>query len=131
MSEPLVASRMLTGRRELGRLTPRRYTQTARWRFNADRRGSYLRRIGGPPDERQALIVDQMINAEWRALVCENKATNAEAGAAMRQEQLATEWRRQLLLLDRDLAATMRKPPQAPVEVVPPDPLEYAKAFAR
>jgi hypothetical protein len=113
MSEPHAVSRMLTQRRELGRLTPRRFTQTARWRFNADRRGSYLRRIGGPPDERQALIIAQMVSAEWQALVCEHnaaKAAEADAEAATKALRLAAEFRRQLMLLDRDLAATMRKP---------------------
>lgn len=110
-AEPHVASRMLTQRRELGRLNPRRFTQTARWRFNADRRGSYLRRVGGQPDERQALIIAQMIGAEWQALVCEHNAANADARTATEALRLAAEYRRQLMLLDRDLALTTRKPP--------------------
>ena len=107
---------MLTQRHELGRLTPRRFSQTARWRFNQDRRGGYLRRIGGPPDERQALIISQMIGAEWQALVCEHNAANADVRAATEALRLAAEFRRQLLLLDRDLAQTARKPPQPPLQ---------------
>jgi hypothetical protein len=55
-----------------------------------------------------------MIGAEWQALVCEHNATNADARAAIEALRLAAEFRRQLLLLDRDLAQTTRKPPQQP-----------------
>jgi hypothetical protein len=59
-----------------------------------------------------------MINAEWQALKLEAAVEAVETGkeqyAAL---HLAAEFRRQLLLLDRDLAQTTRKPPQQPQQL--------------
>jgi hypothetical protein len=106
----LARPRTLTPRNPLGRYIPKAVSEPARWRFTRDRREGYLRRIGGAPDERQALIITQMIDAEWQAWVCERKAAEANARVATEALRLAAEFRRQLMLLDRDLARTTTSP---------------------
>jgi hypothetical protein len=63
------------------------------------------------------MLIEAMINAEWRALELE-----ADAGAAETKKEkhtalnLAAKWRRQLLLLDRDLVRATGKPSPQPPE---------------
>jgi hypothetical protein len=88
---------------------PKVTTPTTRWRHSRTRRDEYLRRIDSEPDDRQALIISSMIDAEWNAYVCEIKAHEADPATAAKMLRLAAEWRRQLLLLDRDLDLTCRR----------------------
>ena len=96
----------------LGRLTPRSVSDDARLRFEKERRNGYLRRIGGgPPDERQSFLIDQMMLSEWRAFELEERAKRSRSSrAAASMWRQAAEYRRQLLLADRELArATPRQ----------------------
>jgi len=108
-------SRRSTYHRQLGRMQPVRFSPHSRWRFQADRAAILLRRVGGQPDERQAHLIDQMIHAEWQALMLGHEAkTAASEQLKYRRIDLAQEARRQLLLLDRELAATTRQARAAP-----------------
>jgi hypothetical protein len=120
MTERRGNSRILTQRREIGRSTPRAFTRTCWWRFASDRRGGYIRRVGGQPDERQGLIIAQMIEAEWNKLRCEHEARSATGKAAYELMKLAAEWSRQLLLLDRALASATPRPVPAKARPGPP-----------
>jgi hypothetical protein len=123
MVEPRETSQILTHRREVGRSTPRRFSRHAWWRFRQDRRAGYIRRIGCEPSERQALLIDQMVVAEWQALELEAKARGDTGRDQLESLRLATECRRRLLLLDRDLASTTRaKTPQGRPNPVGPQP---------
>jgi hypothetical protein len=136
MSEPHAGARILTHRRQLGRLTPRRFTRPAWYRFSRDRRAGYIRRIGSDPDERQALLIEQMVQAEWSALVCDRRVAEAEARVAeakgaraktnaakdgLEAMRRAAEFRRMLILLDRDLNRATPRP--APTPAAPPKTL--------
>jgi hypothetical protein len=113
MTEAHETSRIRTNASELGRITPRRFSAPAKWRFRQDRRTAYLRRCGGEPSERQAMIIDQMLTSEWTALQLEAKAKNETGKAALDMLRVAAEYRRQLLLLDKELAGTTRRQPAA------------------
>src|SRR6516164_11579003 len=107
-SGTLASARTHTHRDPLGRYTPVSFSPNARWKFVRSRRASYVRRIGGDPDEREALIISQMIEAEWSALQAEAEARQLTGKLRLASLRIAAEHRRQLLLLDRDLAATTR-----------------------
>src|SRR5215470_5283338 len=100
-----------TLRRQLGRLTPRRFNSRQSWhRFSRDRRAGLIESVGGKPDVRQAHLIDQMVKTEWQALKLEAEAETANTGKERYGRlRLATDYRRQLLLLDRDLAKTIPK----------------------
>jgi len=70
----------MTRRNLVGRYLPKSVSDKARRRFGIDRREGYLRRIGSEPDERQALIIQSMVAAEWSALKLEFEASIAETG---------------------------------------------------
>jgi hypothetical protein len=104
--------RRRTYHRQLGRYEPLRFGPRSWYRFRDDRTAISCRRVRGQPDERQAGIIEAMFNAEWQALRLEAEAEAAETAKERYSTlHLAVEFRRQQLLLDRDLAATMRKPP--------------------
>jgi hypothetical protein len=106
-----------TVRRQLGRSTPRRYNSQQSWRrFSRDRRGALIDRVGGKPNIRQAHLIDQMVTAEWRALQLEAEADAAKTGRERYGRlRIAADYRKQLLLLDRELDRTIPKaPPPAP-----------------
>jgi hypothetical protein len=67
-----------------------------------------------------------MIEAEWSALVCERKAAESQGKVATDAFRLAAEVRRQLMLLDRELASTMRYKP-APASSSPPSLAEHLR----
>jgi hypothetical protein len=115
--------------REIGRLQPRTFREEGWWRFSRDRRRGYVRRLGGPPDERQGLLISQLVTAEWNKLKCEHEARGVSGKAAYDLMKLAAEWSRQLLLLDRDLARTM--PPPAPQPAAPSPSLAEVLAERR
>jgi hypothetical protein len=96
--------------RQLGRSTPHTFDKHAKSRFGKQRRASYLRRVGGEPDDRQAFLIDAMLHAEWTALQLEAKAQNEEGKTAFLLLQQAAEYRRQLLLADRELARATKRP---------------------
>jgi hypothetical protein len=103
MTQPLATSRKMTATRELGRLVPRAFTRTCWWRFAQDRRRGYIRRLGAPPDERQALLISQMVEAEWNKLKTEHEAGTAVGKDRFELMRMSAEWSRQLMLLNRDL----------------------------
>jgi hypothetical protein len=109
MSEARTTSQVPTHRRELGRSNPRSFSQHSWWRFRQHRRGILIRRIGGEPDERQAGLIEAMVTAEWHALRLEAQARGEAGKAVLETLRLAAEYRRQLLLADRDLAAATRQ----------------------
>jgi hypothetical protein len=85
--------------------------------------------VGGEPDDRQARIIDQMVHAEWQAVKIEAEAdaTTSEK-ARYGRLKLAAEYRRQLLLLDRDLAVATRRAASTPEEPAPIlDPVTYSR----
>lgn len=110
-----------TWHRQTGRYTPHRFGRQSWHRFLDDRTKILVRRVGGHPDERQGALIEAMINAEWQALKLEAEAEAAGAPAKERYNalHLAAEFRRQLLLLDRDLTSTTRYKP-APAPSSPP-----------
>jgi hypothetical protein len=67
-----------------------------------------VRRVGGEPDERQALLIAQMVAVEWSALEAEATARTLSGRPQIDALKLGAEFRRQLLLLDRDLAWATR-----------------------
>ena len=71
---PQTAVEYPTLRQQLGRPRPRDFGQRSWWRFCQDRRTSLIRRCGGQPSDRQAFIIDEMVNAEWTALKLEFEA---------------------------------------------------------
>jgi hypothetical protein len=75
MTQPRESSRIITQGRSLGRSTPRVFTQTAWWRFAADRRRRYVSRIPGKPNDAQAALVQSLIRLEWSALRAESEGT--------------------------------------------------------
>jgi hypothetical protein len=105
-SVSLARPRSVSYRNVLGRYVPKRFSAPSRWRFVRDRQAGYLRRIGGGvPTEHQALIIQQLIEAEWSKLRCEHEAKNVAGKAVYELLRLAAEWSRQVLLLDRALVA--------------------------
>jgi hypothetical protein len=118
----------LTMRRQLGRSTPRRYDSQQSWhRFSRDRRGALIERVGGKPDIRQAHLIDQMSHVEWQALKLEAEAEAAKTGKEQYDRlRLAADFRRQLLLLDRELALTTKRSTAEPA----PRPARLAKCLA-
>jgi hypothetical protein len=100
-------------RNPLGRLRPVSFSDKSLSRFRDDRIGEYRERIGGEGDERQRLIIEQMISAEWQKLRCENEAQRATGKDAYDLMRLAAEWSRQLILLDRNLASATPRPSQS------------------
>jgi hypothetical protein len=58
------------------------------------------------------MLIDSMVNAEWQALLLERKAAEATTDwVATHSLRLGAEFRRILLLLDRDFDRTTPKPP--------------------
>jgi hypothetical protein len=51
--------------RVVDRYLPRSISADARWRFLRDRSHRYRDRIGGAPNDRQALLIQQLAGAEW------------------------------------------------------------------
>jgi hypothetical protein len=109
--ESKTVDRFPTVKAQLRRVMPRTFNEQSWHYFERDRRRSLIARCGGWAGEGEAYLIDQIINAEYQALKLE-----AAAEAAEREKdrygrlRLATEYRRQLLLHERDLiAATKRK----------------------
>jgi hypothetical protein len=125
MSQQVATVRRITRKGLLGRMAPRTFSRQGRHRFDRDRRASLVARCGGKVTERQALIIDQMVAAEWGALLAERDAARApDPKDRAVAGKVATEARRLLLLLDRDLdRATPAPAPPAPV-----DPMERFRA---
>jgi hypothetical protein len=117
MTEQAGILRRSSRRQEIGRLMPRAFTKTCFWRFGQDRRRGYIRRLGAPPDERQALLITQMVEAEWNKLRLEHEAKSATGKAGLERMRLSAEWSRQLLLLDRDLARATPRPSHRQITV--------------
>jgi|SRR6516165_6232993 hypothetical protein len=118
--------------RQLGRLTPRRYDSQQSWhRFARDRRGTLIERVGGKPDIHQAHLIDQMCHVEWQALKLESEAETAKtAKDHYGRLRLAADYRRQLLLLDRELVAASKRAASAPAPAEPEpilDPITYSR----
>jgi hypothetical protein len=125
-SVSLARPRSVSHRNVLGRYVPKRFSAPSRWRFVRDRQAGYVRRVGGGvPTEHQALIIQQMIDAEWSALICDRRAAEADRRAAEATSaraktsaakdardalSQAVNFRRLLLLLDRDLARATPRP---------------------
>ena len=117
----MVAGTRISARNLTGRYMPARISPHSRWRFIRDRRAALLRRIGGaPPDERQALTISMLIDAEWALTVAQH---DAEAAPDMRTRtesmRLAADARKQILLWNRELVAATPQPSAA----TPPDPM--------
>ena len=117
----MVAGTRISARNLTGRYMPARISPHSRWRFQRDRRAGLLRRIGGgPPDERQALAISMLIDAEWALTVASH---DAEAAPDVRTRteamRLAADARKQVLLWDRALVSATPTP-QVPQ---PADPL--------
>jgi len=109
VSPALVPSRPGTARNPLGRYKPTNSSAKTRWRFVRERRTEYLRRVGGVADDRERLLITQMIEAEWSALLSEAEARQLEGKLRLASLRIAAEHRRQLLLLDRDLVVAIRE----------------------
>jgi hypothetical protein len=109
MSERDATQRISTHRRETGRLTPRRFSRPAWYRFSRERRRRYLDQIALPPTDAQAARIETMVRLEWAAL-------KAEAEGSLQGDREAREHRRlyDRLLGDhqRSVAARAEKPPQ-------------------
>jgi hypothetical protein len=124
----LVPARIISYRNPLGRYRPTKVTPVTRWKFGRRRREEYLRRIGGEPDHRQAELIARLIDAEWRIIELEDRARQAtDRGAIEHCERLVAEYNRQMVLLDRDLAAAT-KAAAAMSAPVPADPVEEFRA---
>jgi hypothetical protein len=83
-----------TKRREMGMVTPRRFSKRAWHRFSREKRRAYLAQIGEPPTNAQASRIETMVRLEWSALRAEHEGT-------LQADREAREHRR---LLDRLLA---------------------------
>jgi hypothetical protein len=105
MTEPHAAARVMTQRREMGRMMPRGFTRTCWWRFSQDRRRRYLALLPGPPSDVQAARIDSLVRLEWSALKAE-----AEGGLTGLRE--AREHRRLYEKLLADFEKSLAKPPQ-------------------
>jgi hypothetical protein len=108
----MVAGTRISARNQTGRYMPARISPHSRWRFIRDRRTSLLRRIGGgPPDERQALVVDMLIGAEWSLIVSQHDAeATTDPRTRIEFERIAADSRRQILLWDRALVSATPQP---------------------
>ena len=108
----MVAGTQISARNLTGRYMPARISPHSRWQFIRDRRAALLRRIGGaPPDERQALTISMLIDAEWALTVAQH---DAEAAPDMRTRtksmRLAADARKQILLWNRELVTATPQP---------------------
>jgi hypothetical protein len=118
------ASTRISARNLTGRYMPARISPHSRWRFQRDRRAALLRRIGGgPPDERQALAISMLIDAEWALTVAQHDAEAAsDARTRIEAMRLGSDARKQVLLWDRALVSATPTP-QAPQPANPMDRL--------
>jgi hypothetical protein len=123
------AGTRISARNLTGRYMPARISPHSRWRFQRDRRAALLRRIGGKPDERQALAISMLIDAEWALTVAQHDAEAApDARTRIEAMRLAADARKQVLLWDRALVSATPTP-QAPQA---PDPMtRLAEHFAQ
>ena len=110
----------ITHGRQLGRHMPRTFTRKSWWLFLSRRRTALVGTVGGQPDERQGRLIETLIRVEWAALESEETARTLKGKAKIDALRLAAEYRRQMLLLDRDLARTLPKP--APQSASPKEP---------
>jgi hypothetical protein len=123
MTEPNGTAQIQTRRREIGRPMPRRFSQTAWWRFSRDRRRELLARLSGPPTHQQVSLIASIAQLEWNALRNEAEAltlTGREARDAAREGR---EHRRLLanLLSDFERSLTPKAPPKpAKTRLAPP-----------
>ena len=108
---------------QTGRYQPASVSPHSRWRFIRDRRAGLLSRIGGgPPDERQALTINMLVDAEWALTVAQHDAEAAtDARTRLEAMRLAADARKQLLLWNRELVAATPAP-QA-LQPKPTDPM--------
>jgi hypothetical protein len=90
-------------------------------------------RIGGnPPDERQRLVIDHLIRAEWAAIVAEHEAVAAtDARTRVFAMKVTGDARKQVLLWHRELNAATRPPKPAEPEPIDDPLLALRKHFAR
>jgi hypothetical protein len=95
--------RYSTNSQELNRSVPRSFSRHALYRFTRERRRAYLSDLGGPPDRRQAGLIDILISAEWDWLRFDAEANHAEGRQADEKRRMAAECRRQYLLAGREL----------------------------
>ena len=104
-------------RNPLGRYTPKRINDHSRWRFFRARREELVQRIGGSPNERQALAIEMLVKSQWVLFVAERDAAVAP-DARLRGEALriTNDARKQVLLWHRELTAATPPPalPPAP-----------------
>jgi hypothetical protein len=99
--------RKTTYRQQSGRYTPQRFGRQSWYRFLENRTAISNSEVHGEPTERQSRLIEHMINAEWQALKLEAEAETAKTGREQYGRlRLAADFRRQLLLLDRELART-------------------------
>jgi hypothetical protein len=106
-------------RNPLGRYAPKRINEHSRWRFLRKHRAESIRRIGGPPDERQALAIDMLAKSEWTLFVAEHDAAAAPSARARGEAlRVANDARKQVLLWNRELTAATSRPAAA-VEPAP------------
>jgi hypothetical protein len=88
-SPALAHSRPSPRRKPLGRLRPYGQSSSARWRFFQDRLEGYTRRVGGPPNEHQAALIEEMIEVEWSGLQFKRRADEAYARAEAATDRVA------------------------------------------
>jgi hypothetical protein len=91
MTDPLAParSRPISRRKPLGRLASRSSSRQARSRFVSDRLAECISRIGGPPNEHQAALIEEMIEAEWSGLQFKRRAKDAYARAEAATDRVA------------------------------------------
>ena len=87
-----------------------------------ERRALLVERVGGKPDERQAALIEEMINTEWQALRLEAQALSEAGKVMLLTMKLAAEYRRLYRLADRDLDRNPARPP-LPSDTDPPPTL--------
>jgi hypothetical protein len=122
MAEPYAAARIRTRRAEMGRPRPRRFSQTAWWRFARNRRRQYLAQLAGPPTAEQASIVDSLCALEWSALRNESEALALRGREAREAAREAREHRRLLAKLVGDFERSLVPKPVKPALTRPGPP---------
>lgn len=108
---------------KVGRYRPVCFGPSSWWRFSQDRRRRYLSSLPAPPDERQALAIEQLIEAEWLARRAEHDAENAASNRdRYYARRLGADMRKQTLLWLRELNAATAGRRALSEPTAPPQP---------
>ena len=115
MTQTHATEQIRTRTRELGGALPRRFSQTAWWRFSRKRRREYLAELAAPLSAEQAARIESLVRLEWNALRNESEALTLQGREAREAAREAREHRRLLakLLGDHQRSLIPKPAPRA------------------